>query len=203
MPSVEELLNQQPWIETLDLTKRYWLIPLMPMSREKTAFTTLFGLHQFVTLPFGLFVAPATFQCLLDRVLQPNQAYAAAYLDNIIIYSNDWRLHMKHLGVVLRSLCMAGLTANQKKCAIGRVEVWYLGFHLGHRQVQSQIDKTAAIVTCPCPKIKKEVRPFLQAITGVLCLAIWTSPVPGPTSLKRGLQIRSSGWSSANRLLPR
>ncbi len=44
---------------------------------------------------------------------------------------------------------MAGLTANPKKCAIGRVEVRYLGFHLGHGQVRPQIDKTAAIATCP------------------------------------------------------
>ncbi len=28
-------------------------------------------------------------------------------------------------------------------------------------QVRPQIDKTAAIVTCPCPKTKKEVRQFL------------------------------------------
>lgn len=49
-----------------------------------------FGLHQFVTLPFGLFGAPATFQRLMDRMLWPHAAYATAYLDDIIIYSNDW-----------------------------------------------------------------------------------------------------------------
>ncbi len=47
------------------------------------------------------------------------------------------------------------------KCAIGRVEVRYLGFHLGHGQVRPQIDKTAAIAACPRPKTKKEVRQFL------------------------------------------
>ncbi len=36
-----------------------------------------------------------------------------------------------------------------------------MGFHLGHGQVRPQIDKTAAIATCPCPKTKKEVRQFL------------------------------------------
>ncbi len=68
---------------------------------------------------------------------------------------------MQNLKAVLRSLRVAGLTANSKKCAIGRVEVRYLGFHLGHGQVPPQIDKTAAIATCPCPKTKKEVRQFL------------------------------------------
>ncbi|KAG1940831.1 hypothetical protein F2P79_016387 [Pimephales promelas] len=36
-----------------------------------------------------------------------------------------------------------------------------LGFHLGHGQVRPQIDKTAAVATCPRPMTKKEVRQFL------------------------------------------
>ncbi|XP_057183820.1 uncharacterized protein LOC130550384, partial [Triplophysa rosa] len=68
---------------------------------------------------------------------------------------------MEHLKAVLRLLREAGLTANPKTCAIGRVEVKYLGFHLGHRRVRPQINKTAAIAACPRPKTKKEVRQFL------------------------------------------
>ncbi len=164
MPRVDEMLDRlgsARFYSTLDLTKGYWQIPLSPLSKEKTAFTTPFGLHQFVTLPFGLFGAPATFQRLMDRILRPHSAYAAAYLDDIIIYSNDWQRHLEHVRAVLRSLGVAGLTANPRKCAIGRVEVRYLGFHLGHGQVRPQIDKTAAIAACPGPKTKKEVRQFL------------------------------------------
>ncbi len=164
MPRVDELLDRlgsARFYSTLDLTKGYWQIPLSPLSKEKTAFTTPFGLHQFITLPFGLFGAPATFQRLMDKILRPHSVYAAASLDDIIIHSNDWQRHMEHLRAVLRSLRVAGLTAKLRKCAIGRVEVRYLGFHLGHGQVRPQIDKTAAIATCPSPKTKKEVRQFL------------------------------------------
>ncbi len=117
MPWVDELLDRlgsARFYSTLDLTKGYWQIPLTPISKEKTAFTTLFGLHQFVMLPFGLFGAPATFQRLMNRILRPHAAYAAAYLDDIIIYSNDWQRHMQHLRAVLRSLRGAGLMANLK-----------------------------------------------------------------------------------------
>ncbi len=164
MPRVDELLDRlgaARFYSTLDLTKGYWQIPLSPLSKEKTAFTTPFGLHQFVTLPLGLFGAPATFQRLMDKVLRPHSAYAAAYLDDIIIHSNDWQRHMEHLRAVLKALRVAGLMANPRKCAIGRVEVRYLGFHLGHGQVRPQIDKTAAVAACPSPKTKKEVRQFL------------------------------------------
>ncbi len=80
MPRVDELfdrLGTARFYSTLDLTKGYWQIPLSPLSKEKSAFTTPFGLHQFVTLPFGLFGAPATFQRLMDKILRPHTAYGA------------------------------------------------------------------------------------------------------------------------------
>ena len=146
---------------TLDLTKSYWQIPLSPESKEKTAFSTPYGLYQFVTLPFGLFGAPATFQRLMDRVLHQHAAYAAAYLDDVIIHSDTWAEHVRQVAAVLGSLRQTGLTANPKKCAVGRREVQYLGYHLGGGQVRPQVDKMAAIAACPRPKTKKEVRRFL------------------------------------------
>ncbi len=121
--------NGRPFVMAHQLRDACRRWPLSPLSKEKSAFTTPFGLHQFVTLPFGLFGAPATFQRLMDKILRPHTAYAAAYLDDIIIYSQDWQRHMVHLREVLRALRGAGLTANPKKCAIGWVEVRYLGFH--------------------------------------------------------------------------
>ena len=164
MPRVDELLDRlgtASFFTTLDLTKGYWQIPLSPESKEKTAFSTPNGLYQFVTLPFGLFGAPATFQRHMDRVLRPHAAYVAVYLDDVIIHSDTWAEHVQQVAAVLGSLRQAGLTANLKKCAVGRREVRYLGYHLGGGQVRPQVDKTAAIAVCPRPKTKKEVRRFL------------------------------------------
>ena len=164
MPRVDELLDRlgtARFFTTLDLTKGYWQIPLSPESKEKSAFSTPYGLYQFVTLPFGLFGAPATFQRLMDRVLRPHAAYAAAYIDDVVIHSDSWAEHVRRVAAVLESLRQAGLTANPKKCAVGRRDIRYLGFYLGGGQVRPQVDKTAAIATCPMPKSKKEVRRFL------------------------------------------
>ncbi len=119
MPRVDELLDRlgaARFYSTLDLTKGYWQIPLSSLSKEKTAFTT----------QFGLFGAPATFQRLMDKVLRPHSAYAAAYLDDIIIHSNDWQRHMEHLHAVLRSLRVAGLTATRGSVQLGgwRYGIW-------------------------------------------------------------------------------
>ncbi len=136
MPRVDELLDRLGTARiysTLDLTKGYWQISLSPLSKEKSAFTTPFGLHQFVTLPFGLFGAPATFQRLMDKILRPHTAYAAAYLDDIIIYSQDWQRHMVHLREVLRALRGSAANGQPKEVCdwVGGGSI--SGFPLGSR----------------------------------------------------------------------
>lgn len=59
------------------------------MSQEKVVYCNLLSLHQIVMLPFSLFGALAKFQFLMDKILHLQSAYAIAYLNNIISYSND------------------------------------------------------------------------------------------------------------------
>ena len=93
MPRIDELtdrLGKARFIPTLDLTKGYWQVPLTARACSKTAFVTPFRLYQFRVMPFGLQGAPATFQRLMDRVLRGLDQFAAAYLDDVVIFSSSW-----------------------------------------------------------------------------------------------------------------
>uniref|UniRef100_K7EZI4 ribonuclease H n=1 Tax=Pelodiscus sinensis TaxID=13735 RepID=K7EZI4_PELSI len=164
MPRTDELLERlgkAKFITTLDLTKGYWQIPLDRESQEKTAFTTPSGLFHFVRMPFGLHGAPATFQRMMDRLLAPHLEYAAAYLDDVVIYGRDWEDHINQVAAVLRTLRDAGLTANPKKCKIGAQETTYLGYRLGRGLVRPLVGKVEAIRNYPTPTTKRKVRQFL------------------------------------------
>ena len=76
-------------------------MPLTRTTREKTAFATPGGLYQYTVLPFCVHGAPATFQRMMDQLLRPHQAYAAAYIDDIIIHSDIWDVHIQQLRAVL------------------------------------------------------------------------------------------------------
>ena len=94
MPRIDELIDRlggSKFITTLDLTRGYWQVPVTEADCHKTAFTTPFGLYQIKVMPFGLQGAPATFQRMMDRLIDGCDAFAAAYLDDLIIHSNTWR----------------------------------------------------------------------------------------------------------------
>ncbi|CAM4549050.1 unnamed protein product [Caretta caretta] len=91
MPCTDELLEklgQAQFISTLDLTKRYWQVPLDESTKERSAFITHVGLYEFNVLPFGLQNAPTTFQRLVDGLLVGLEEYAVAYLDDVAIFSD-------------------------------------------------------------------------------------------------------------------
>ncbi len=74
--------------------KGYWQVPLTEKAKAKTAFVTPFGLYHFNVMPFCLQGAPATFQRLMDRVLQGLEEFSAAYLDDVVVYSTSWKDHL-------------------------------------------------------------------------------------------------------------
>ena len=53
---------------TLDLHSGYWLLPVNPADREKTAFCpgAGMGLYEFCRMPFGLTGAPSSFRRLME-----------------------------------------------------------------------------------------------------------------------------------------
>ncbi|KAI2659392.1 Retrovirus-related Pol polyprotein from transposon 17.6 [Labeo rohita] len=148
MPRVDELLDRlgrARYISTLDLTKGYWQVPLTASAKPKTAFSTPSGHWQYRTLPFGLHGAPATFQRMMDIILRPHQAYAAAYIDDVVVHSEAWDEHLDRLRRVLSELRRAGLTANPRKCHLALSEAKYLGFQVGRGLIRPQEKKVEAI----------------------------------------------------------
>lgn len=94
----------------------------------------------------------------MDRLLNGIGDYAAAYLDDLVIYSDDWEKHLLHLRAVLQRLHEAGLTA---KCQLGANQYVYLGHTVRNGEIRPDMTKIEAVENFPQPKTKKEVRAFL------------------------------------------
>ncbi len=130
MPRIDDMIDglaSAHFISTLDLTKGYWQVPVAQASREKTAFVTQWGKYQFNVMPFGLVGAPATFQRVMNSIFGDVPDHVAAYLDDVVVFSDSWEAHLAHLDDTLNRLHQAGLTVKAKKCQLAMKECLFLG----------------------------------------------------------------------------
>ena len=87
-------LGKAKYFTTLDLRSGFHHIALDKQSIKKKAFCTPFGKYKYLKVPFGLAQAPSYFQKLMNKVLN-GLNFAFAYQDDIIIFSNTEKEHLK------------------------------------------------------------------------------------------------------------
>jgi len=103
LPQVEDLVDRvgrAKYLTEIDMTRGYWQVLLDEYSGPISAFVTPNGHFEWRYMPFGLRNAPATFSRLVDKLLKGLERFCAAYLDDIIIFSDTWEDHMHHLKLV-------------------------------------------------------------------------------------------------------
>eukprot|EP00731_Ephydatia_muelleri_P017889 Em0010g987a len=89
------------------------------------------------------------------------EGYSAVYLDDIVIYSDNWKDHMKHLKEVFRRLRKAGLTVKLDKCQFGLDQCMYLCHVVGNGTVRPEHSKLEALKDFLITRTKTVVRGFL------------------------------------------
>ena len=169
LPRIDNLLDQlgkAKYVSTLDLVSGFWQICMHPQFQEKTAFSTLQGLYEFQVMPFGLMNAPSVFQRLIQQVLmglnpESGPSFVAAYIDDILVFSNTLEDHLKHLHLVPEHLRQFSLKLKPAKCRFARKEVEYLGHILTPEGLKSNPALVSAVREFPVPTNLKELRRFL------------------------------------------
>ena len=157
-----ERLRHANYLTKLDLVSGYWQVRMADDSIEKTAFTTRYGLYEWLVMPFGLCNAPSTFMQMMNDVLQPLvDKCVIVFLDDILIYSATEEQHYQDVSAVFTLLRQHQLRVKMSKCDFFKPEVEFLGHIVGDGSVKMCPSKIAAIVEWPTPRSTHDVRSFL------------------------------------------
>lgn len=194
LPYISEIfdnLRDARFLSSIDLSKAFWQIPIAVEDRDKTAFYVPGrGSFRFKRTAFGLTNAPATQQRLVDLLFREFDLKVFAYLDDIIIISEDFNSHVSLLLRVLDKLNQANLTVNLEKCNFFRNQLKYLGYVVDSCGLRTDPAKVEAILNYPTPTSRKDLKRFIGTATWYRRFVPNFSSIAGPlnslTSTKKG-----------------
>jgi hypothetical protein len=89
----------------IDLRLGYHQLKIRTKDIPKTAFTTRYGLYEFLVMSFGLTNAPAYFMNLMNKVfMEYLDQFVVVFINDILVYSQSEEAHKNHLRLVLQKL---------------------------------------------------------------------------------------------------
>ena len=166
MPRIDDTIDTHlgaKFFSNLDLRSGYWQFEIKEEDRYKTAFSVgSLGFYECNRMAFGLTSAPATFQKLMERTMgELNSRECLIFLDDILIFSDNFENHLERLEAVFSRLKQHGLKLKPSKCELFKTSINYLGDVVSENSVKTDPDKIEALASCPEPNNVKELRSFL------------------------------------------
>jgi hypothetical protein len=108
----------------VDLRSGYHQVRIRPENIPKTAFTTRYGLFEYLVMSFGLTNAPVHFTYLMNLIFMPGlEKFVVVFIDDIMIYSKNKEEHAEHLWIILMRLKEHELYAKVTKCTFWLEEI--------------------------------------------------------------------------------
>lgn len=150
------------FFSTLDLSQGYHQVPLLEQDKCKTAFATKSGHYEYDVMPFGLCGAPATFQRLMQTVLQKETWHkCVVYLDDVLIFGETEEEHNSRLQTILQRFQEANLRLSPSKCHFLQEQIQYLGHIINKNGISTDPEKISKVADWPTPTCAEELHAFL------------------------------------------
>jgi hypothetical protein len=145
----------------IDLCSGYHQIKVRAIDIPKTAFSTRYGLYEFLVMSFGLTNAPAYFMYLMNSVFMPElDKFVVVFIDDILVYSKNKEEHAGHLHVVLQSLREHHLYAKLSKCDFWLKEIKFLGHTISQVGIVVNPDKVQEVMNWKLLTTVRQIRSF-------------------------------------------
>ena len=167
LPRIDILFDQLVGAKVfskIDLRSGYHQIKIRAEDIPKTAFSTRYGLFEYLVMSFGLTNAPAHFMYLMNSVFMPElDKFVVVFIDDILIYSKSEEEHTEHLRIVLQRLRDHKLFAKFSKCEFWLDKVPFLGHVISAKGISVDPGKVKEVLDWTPPTSVHQVRSFLGA----------------------------------------
>ncbi|MBW0500507.1 hypothetical protein O181_040222 [Austropuccinia psidii MF-1] len=167
IPRIHETLTQLSkarFITSMDVLKGFHKNVLTPHSIKLLQIISHCGIYEYVRMPFGIKNAPSHYQRMMNTIFphELSEGWLMIYIDEIIICSETWKLHLKRLSLVLKKILQMNIKISLNKFKFGFHGLKALGQIVSGLSIGVDKNKVAAVLLKQTPQNKKEMMSFLE-----------------------------------------
>jgi hypothetical protein len=142
----------------LDAYSGYNQIGLKVEDEEKTAFITPHGVYCYMTMPFGLKNAGATYQQCMQACMKEQLSHnIEVYVNNIVIKTTKADNLLDDLRETFNNLDRYNIKLNPKKCSFGVPTGMLFGYLISERGIDGNPEKIRVIISMQQPPTLRHV----------------------------------------------
>jgi Reverse transcriptase (RNA-dependent DNA polymerase) len=158
IPDLLQSLNSLKYAKAIDLTMKYYHIPLCPKSQEYCTIVLPWGKFRYLRLPMGIGSSADIFQSVMNNIFA-DMPEVRAYIDDIVVATKcSYEHHLVALSKILTRLQIKGFKINLRKSFFAKDQFEYLGYWVTREGIQPQKRKVDAILKILPPRTKQQVR---------------------------------------------
>jgi hypothetical protein len=165
LPRIDVLFDQLVGAKVfskIDLRFGYHQNKIRASDIPKTAFSTRYGLYEYLVMSFRLTNALAYFMYLMNSVFMPElDKFVVVFIDDILVYSRTEQDHTKHMHTVLQRLRYHQLYAKLSKCDFWLREIKFLGHTISQDGVSIDPKKVQEVMDRKPPTTVRQILSFL------------------------------------------
>ena len=171
LPRIDQVIDSTAGCELLcflDAYSGYHQIKMKESDEIKTSFITPFGAYCYVSMPFGLKNAGATYQRCIQKCLREQIGRNVhAYVDDIVIKTKRRGTLLADLAETFANLRRCNMKLNPDKCVFGVPSGKLLGFVVSKRGIEANPDKIGAILRMTQPQNLNDVQRFTGCLASL------------------------------------
>ena len=193
LPNIQTILDKlegSRYFSFVDVASAYWSVPVKKTDIEKTAFHTPRGQHEMMVMPFGLCNSQATFQRLMDNILE-KVPRAESYVDDCCVFSRNFKEHLADLRATFIRIREGKVKLRRDKCRFGYEGGEFLGHYVSSEGRSPTQGATEKLRQFPTPCSLKELQRFIGSLN------YYRSYIPNLARIAQPLYAltkKASGW---------
>jgi transcriptional regulator NrdR family protein len=159
-------LSKAKWMTKIDIHHAFNRIRMHSKENENlTTFQTKYETYKYLIMSFELTNESFIFQNFINNTLMNYlNEFVVAYLDDIIVYSNNKKEHIQHVRKILQRLREANIQANVNKCEFHIIETKFLDMIVGRDDIKINSEKIKAIVEWDTSHHLNNVQAFVKFV---------------------------------------